>query len=289
MEIVLTGATGKLGGELRRAWADIHEVSCVGRHEVDMRRPEGMRRHLEDASFDVLVNCAAMADVDQCERYPHEAYEINAVAPGVLARICSEHGARMVHFSTDYVLDGREPGLKDEKAPTKPVNHYGITKLEGERRVMEGNSSALVCRVSWLFRTRPPGFLESFLERARKGEPLEAADDKYSKPTYAPEIAKIIVELLDHRELSGVFHVTHDGEPQSWWSSTSRMLEIAHELGLLESPVAVAKKRMSDVARFAAERPVHTAMQPTRLARQLGWPVRDWELAARGWLAGLVD
>ncbi len=85
----------------------------------------------------------------------------------MLAEICRERGARFVHFSTDYVLDGEEPGLKDEGAPTRPINVYGRTKLEGEERALDHDSGAIVCRVSWIFGTEPLGFIESFLVRAQ--------------------------------------------------------------------------------------------------------------------------
>ncbi len=289
MEIVLAGSTGKLGGALWRAWSDRHRVHSLRRDMADFRHPEALQRALDEFSFDALVNCAAMSNPEACEAYPDEAYQVNTEAPGVLAKICHERGARLVHISTDYVLDGREPGLKDERAPTAPVNHYSLTKLEGEHRVLEHEPSAVVCRVSWVFGTTPPGFIEDFLRRAQAGEELEAVADKFSMPTSAQEIARILVTLLDRRESNGVYHVTHAGEPQSWWSSGRRILEIGKEMGLLDDVKEVRPKRLAEVARLAAPRPVHTAMKPARLAEELGWPVRSWEDAARERLQALFE
>jgi dTDP-4-dehydrorhamnose reductase len=193
-----------------------------------------------------------------------------------------------VHFSTDYVLCGAEPGLKDERAPTAPINVYGHTKLEGERRVLACDPNALVCRVSWIFGTEPPGFIEAFLERARAGEDLEAVADKFSMPTRAAEIARVVSALLGRRDLGGIFHVTHGGEPESWWSCGTKMLALARGLGLLEEVREVRRRRLGEIVSLAVPRPVHTAMNPRRLREELGWPVTGWEEAARRQLRELL-
>jgi dTDP-4-dehydrorhamnose reductase len=221
-----------------------------------------------------------MANPEKCEANPAEAAMVNAEAPGVLAELCLERGARLVHFSSDYVLVGDEPGLKDEGAPTGPVNAYGRTKLEGERRVLACDPSALVCRVSWVFGTNPPGFIEEFLGRAMAGEKLEAAADKFSMPTSAAEIARIVIALLERPDLGGVFHLTHAGEPESWWSCGTKTLALAHKLGLLDDLKEVQARRMGEVARLAVPRPTHTSMISRRLREELGWPVVTWEEAA---------
>ncbi len=256
---------------------------------ADLRHPERLSRYLEGISFDALVNCAAMTRPEECEACPADAYQVNTEAPGRLAEICQERGARMVHLSTDYVLDGRTPGLKDEHAPVAPINHYGVTKLEGERRVLECDPNAVVCRVSWLFGTTPPGFIEQILTRARAGEDLEAVADKFSMPTCAQEIADVLERLLDRPDLSGIFHLTHLGEPQSWWSCATRTMELACELGLLDEVKEVRRRRMAELPQLEVPRPVHTAMKPTRLANELDWPVQRWEEAVRRRLERLLD
>ena len=289
MDIILTGTTGKLGGALWRAWSDIHRVRPLRRDMVDFRHPEALRHYLEGAEFDALVNCAAMADPEECEAYPDEAWQVNTESPGVLAEICEEQDARMIHLSTDYVLAGEEPGLKDEHAPTNPLSHYARTKLEGEHRVLEHCPSAVVGRVSWLFGTTPPGFVEQVLMRAQAGEELEAVVDKWSMPTCAEEVSRMLMALLDRRDLTGVFHLTHAGEPQSWWSCATRTLELACEEGLLSEAREVRRVHMADVERMRAPRPVHTAMRRARLEAELGWPVGLWENAVRERLRHVLE
>jgi dTDP-4-dehydrorhamnose reductase len=289
MEIVVTGRTGKLGGALVRAWSAEHTIHALGRKDADLRHPQRLRAQLESFRFDALVNCAAMAGLEDCEAHPEAARMINAESPGVLADLCRERGARLVHFSTDYVLDGKEAGLKDEKAPVNPLSAYARSKLAGEERARENDGRALVCRVSWIFGTEPPGFIESFLARARAGEDLEAIADKFSKPTCAREIGRMVLALLARQDLTGVFHLTHEGEAESWWSCGSRMLVLAQELGLLEKVKEVRKRRLEEIPAMAASRPHHSAMDPTRLRTELGWTGTSWEEAARQRLQVLLD
>lgn len=279
--MVLFGATGKLGGFLQTRWVDQDEVTAPGRAEVDLQDAAAVAEFLGNIDFDVLVNCAAMASPDQCEEAPEEARAVNAVAPAVMARACREQGARMVHFSTDYVLAGERAGAKDEKEPAGPVNVYGQTKWEGEQAVLAADEDALVCRVSWIFGTDPPGFCDSILARARAGEDLEAIADKFSMPTRACCIAEWIEYLIPRREHRGIFHLTHTGEPQSWWSYGSRVLEMAHELGLLAEPVAIRPTRMADLGLFKAARPIHTAMIPRRLREETSLEIRPWDEEVR--------
>ena len=103
-------------------------------------------------------------------------------------------------------------------------------------------------------------------------------------PTSAHEIARMVTALLARPDLGGVFHLTHEGEPQSWWSCGSTALEIAHDLGLIPERVEVAARRLAEIGQLAAPRPVHTAMAPRRLREEVGWPVMHWEEAARACL-----
>jgi dTDP-4-dehydrorhamnose reductase len=281
MELALVGVTGKLGRYLHHRWAPVHRVHALARDRIDLRNPVAVRRVLEESTFDALVNCAAVASPETCEAFPADAHLVNAESPGVMAEVCQEKGARMVHFSTDYVLDGTEPGLKDEKAPTEPVNHYGRTKLEGEHRVLGACPSTAVCRISWVFGTRPSGFLQAILNRARKGEALEAVDDKWSMPGCARDIARVVEMLLGRPDLSGVFHVANLGEPETWWSYGRKVLEMAESFGIIGPGWEILPRKMAEVPQLSVPRQAHTAMRPGRLVRELGWPVRKWEVAAR--------
>lgn len=289
MEIVVTGCTGKLGAAVVRLWQEEHEVQALGRSEANLLEPAQLRSKLEGRSFDALVNCAAMANVDQCDEEPEAARLVNSDSPGELAAICAERGARFLHLSTDYVLDGTEEGLKDENAEAAPISTYGRTKWEGEQRVQEAYPSAVVGRVCWIFGTQPGAFVEGFLRRARAGEPLEAISDKVSKPTFVDDLAQMMMAVVEFRDASGLFHLCHKGEPESWWSWGTKALQLAKEEGLIDEVPEVARKRMADLPQLAASRPFHTAMEPRRLKDELQWEGRTWVDAVRGKMSNLLE
>ena len=281
MEIVVTGCGGRLGRALLSEWEGEHVVHGLGREELDLREPGLLEKRLESLHFDALVNCAALADVERCESNRREAELVNAESPAVLARLCAGRGVRLVHFSTDYVLEGGSEGLKSETAPVRPINHYAHTKRLGEESVLNENPAAVVGRVSWLFGTEPGGVVESAFRRLRQGGIIRAVDDKFSKPTSVPEIGRMVLALLGREDLGGIFHLTHPGEPESWWSIARKVAALAREDGLLGNEVEVVSETMAQAERLEVERPVHTAMDPERLREDLHWPGVCWETEAR--------
>jgi len=281
MEIVVTGCTGRLGRSLIREWQGEHVLHCLGREDLDFGEPAGLERKLEGLCFDGLVNCAAMADIECCESHLREAQLINAESPRVLARVCAQRGARLIHFSTDYVLDGTREGLKSEGAAVRPLNQYARTKWAGEESVLEENADAIVGRVSWLFGTEPDGIVESVFRSARRGEDLRAVADKFSKPTSVQEIGRMVLALLGRPDLGGLFHLTHPGEPESWWSIATKVVRAGYEAGLLKHCPEVQPEVMERAERLRVARPVHTAMDPARLRTDLHWQGVGWEEEVR--------
>ena len=146
MKIAIIGASGRLGAALARKYACDFEVTSFGRSQLDLGQLDRVRSVLSRARFELLINCAALTAVDYCESHHEEAFLVNAEAPRLLAEIASEKSAKLVHFSTDYVFDGkkRDPYTEEDKA--LPLSAYGESKLEGERRVLEVSSQHLVVR-----------------------------------------------------------------------------------------------------------------------------------------------
>ncbi|MBK1832884.1 SDR family oxidoreductase [Roseibacillus ishigakijimensis] len=282
MRILLTGTTGKMGGYLARHWAR-QDLLTPGREELDLSRPEALARQLDRLDFDLAVNPAAVATPEGCEQEPELAHRVNAKAPALLARECARRGVPFVHFSTDYVLDGSEPGFKDEHAPCRPNNHYGATKLAGEEAVLSLHPRALVARISWVFGAAGESFLGKIIRQARQGEPLAAVADKYSLPTYAKDLARAIDELLAHGR-QGLYHLTHPAEaPVSWHRYAEEVVAALHEEGQLPRLLPVTPLRLSDLPALRSERPIHTAMTPARLLAE-GHSLRPWEEAVRAGL-----
>jgi dTDP-4-dehydrorhamnose reductase len=220
---LVTGAGGQLGRCLvERLRAQDALVAAPDRHALDVTDREAVRRAVLGAPGgppSVVVNAAAMTQVDRCESEPEAAQRANALAPGWLAEATREAGAAFVHVSTDYVFDGtaRRPYREDD--PTGPRSVYGRTKLEGEERVRAGHPDALVVRTAWVF---GPGrnFVRTILdaaERARRGEgpPLRVVDDQRGSPTWAGHLADALLALVE-RDARGTYHAANSGSA-TWW------------------------------------------------------------------------
>ena len=166
-----------------------YEVIGFTHAQLDLGQPKALRATLGPLSFDVLINAAALTNVDYCESHRDEAMRLNAEAPRVLAEICREKNVRFVQVSTDYVFDGekRQPYTEDD--PAHPISVYGESKRAGELRVLEANDRALVIRVSWVFGPDRPSFVDAILQKARTEEQVAAVADKFSTPTYTLDIA----------------------------------------------------------------------------------------------------
>ena len=280
MRILLTGTTGKVGGFLADYWKDCHEVIALPRKVVELSDGEALRAFLTEADFDLLVNPAAMATPEGCEADLEMARKVNVEAPALMAEVCAERGCPLIHFSTDYVLDGDEEGFKEESASCLPNNDYGVTKLAGERAVLKAHPGALIARVSWVFGTAGEGFLEKVFRQIQEGVPLEGVADKYSMPTSAAEMAGALDFLIENGE-RGLFHLTQSAEaPVSWHRYAVEVAEAAHELGLTAEVRPVKARKMAEIPVLRTNRPIHTAMSPTRL-QGLGFGMSPWQEALR--------
>src|SRR4029077_6248609 len=151
MKIVIIGAEGRLGAALVREYRDRFEVAGLNRAQFDLSNLDHIRKKVRGTNFDVLINAAAFTNVDLCETERDRAFTINGEAPGIVAEICRERGAKLIHFSTDYVFDGEKRAPYTEEDEAKPINVYGESKLAGEKNVLAADGGHLVVRVSWVF------------------------------------------------------------------------------------------------------------------------------------------
>lgn len=284
MKIFITGTSGRLGGTLKRRYAEHYEVLAPCRAELDLARPDDVAEIVRDWDFDLLINCAGMISPDVCERDPLGAMRVNAESPAALAVECQRRGARMIHISTDYVFGGEGEVLLSEEAPAQPVNAYGRSKLAGEQAVLAACAQALVARVSWLFGAAAPSFPDQMLAQATAGQEVAAIADKWSGPTSVDDVATWLEHLFTHQPaVAGLLHVCNSGEA-TWHSYAEETLAIAHEFGLLKAVPAVKPQSLADFPNFIAKRPRYTTMSNARLAGLLGHAPRFWQEALRDYL-----
>lgn len=274
MRILLFGASGRSGQVLAEAArAAGHAVLAPSHEQCDLRALQGLSDAVLRCGADAVVNAAAVSGLEDCLADPLTAHAVNAMAPAAMALACRHTGARFVHLSTDYVLDGRRAGLKDEGAKCRPLSVYAESKREGELEVLEALPEALVLRVSWICgNPRRPSFVESMLRRALAGQELAAIADKFSLPTDARSIAGAVLALLAEPEgerSCGIFHLCSGGSPLGWHGCAQVALRRAVELGALPELPPVREQRLDEASFFREPRPRHTAMDHARLRRRL--------------------
>lgn len=263
---LLFGASGRAGQVIARAITDSGVPLLAPTHaECPLENAAAVSDLVLASGAEVVVNCAAISGLEACGDDPLQAHLVNAVAPAAMALACRHTGAKFIHLSTDYVLDGRRAGLKDESAKCRPICVYGESKREGELQVLEANPKSIVARVSWIGgNPYKPGFVETMLHKALAGEPLSAIDDKYSKPTDAEDIARVVIALASS-DAAGVVHLCSAGKPISWRACAQIALDEAIRMGALSVAPAVERQLLDSVTFFREPRPRHTAMHPMRL------------------------
>lgn len=266
---LITGAGGLLGrsmtAHLRAAgW----RVVPLTHSELDITKPDDVRRAIERARPYVVINCVATGDVDRCEREPEWAYSVNEGGPRHLARACRETGADILHVSTDYVFDGAKEGYYTQEDEPAPQSVYAKSKLAGEIAVRDEAERFYIARTSWLFGVGGKNFGSRVVEYARRGDRLRCVADQTSIPTYAPDMARRLEEIIE-AGAHGLYHVTSSGVA-SWYEFAQEALAAA---GL--GDVRIERISRAELQQ-QAPRPRNSAMR-CLVSEKLGLaPLRHW-------------
>jgi dTDP-4-dehydrorhamnose reductase len=236
-KILLTGKNGQVGEELERLLPQLGEVVALGRQELNLSNPEDIRRTIREVRPNLIVNAAAYTAVDQAEKEETAANEINSNAVAIMAEEAKKIGARLVHYSTDYVFDGLKGNPYVEDDPTGPINVYGMTKLAGEQAIRASGVPHLIFRTSWVYATRGRNFLLTILRLATQREELRIVRDQIGAPTWSREIADGTTKILSQlyvgetsrdslSNVSGTYHMTAAGVT-NWHEFATAILEEA--------------------------------------------------------------
>jgi dTDP-4-dehydrorhamnose reductase len=274
MRVLIIGAGGRLGSALMRRYRTDFEIRGFTHSEIDLADVGELEELLKPLPFDVLINCAAMTNVDLCEEQRDTAFEINATAPELLAHICEDKGAKLIHFSTDYVFDGRKKTPYVEDDPAEPLSIYGESKREGEENVLFVSEQNLVVRVSWVFGPDRPSFVDNVIARAKENPEVVAVTDKFSTPTYTEDIASALPQFFSNG-VGGLLHFANQGQC-SWQEYAQFALETCAAQGVPLKATTVGPLRLSEMQNFAAPRPVYTVLSTVRFAEITGQTPRPW-------------
>jgi len=274
VNVLLTGAGGQLGQCLQASCPDWVRLSACNHSALDICDDSALRQACDGQQL--VINCAAFTAVDQAEIQPEKAYRINAQAVAVLAEICRQQGARLLHLSTDYVFSGGGDTPLTPEAETGPLNIYGQSKLAGEQQAASIlKNDLLVIRSAWLYSHYGHNFLRTMLKLMQAGRDLQVVDDQYGSPTFAAELAEVIWQsawLLYNRQLQGIYHWAGSGVA-SWYEFACEIQRQALSSGRLTQKVEITP--LSSVAYAAnnpailAQRPAFSALDPAALNARL--------------------
>ena len=283
--IVVVGSGGRLGAALVREWrAAGEDVTGFARADLDLGDDERLRATLMPLGFDVLVNCAALTNVDLCESETELAYRINGHAVKTLAGIASACGGRVIHISTDYVFDGAKQAPYVEDDAAEPISVYGASKRAGEIALLDVSDKHLAVRVSWVFGPDRPSFIDGILKRALEHEHAEAIADKVAVPTYTLHAARLLWPFLTDIPAGGILHLCNGGAC-TWQEYGQHAIDCAVAAGVPMKARTVSPLRMADLKAFIARRPPNTAMSTGKLTRHSGVTPRSWESAVEEYVA----
>ena len=298
MRILLLGKNGQVGWELQRSLALLGDVVALdfdspGPLKADFSLPESLAATVQAVAPQIIVNAAAHTAVDRCESEPERARALNAEAPAVLARAAREHGATLVHYSTDYVFDGSGSSPWREGDATGPLSVYGATKLAGEEAIRKSGCAHLVLRTSWVHSARGGNFARTMLKLGSEREALSIVHDQVGAPTSAELLADSTATMLRRLQLepalAGTYHVAAAGEC-SWYDYAQHVFAFARAHGRL---LKVTPESVSPIASSAyptpAARPANSRLDTAKAGAAFDLAFPTWETGVERSVAEMLD
>ena len=283
--ILILGAAGQVGCELKRSFADAGDIIACSRTTADLASPNQLRAMVRHTAPEIILNAAAYTAVDRAESEPKLAMVVNALAPGILAEEALRAGALLVHYSTDYVFDGTKTSPWEETDFPNPLNVYGASKLAGEEAIRQVGGRYLIFRTSWVYGPHGKNFLLTMLRLGRERDSLDIVDDQIGAPTSSIELADatrdIIGGILEGRfgssdNWTGLYHMTCAGSVS--WCGFARAI-FTHAQALLDGKMPRVNSIPSSKYPAAARRPQNSALSNEKLYARFSIRLAPWESA----------
>jgi dTDP-4-dehydrorhamnose reductase len=291
--ILVIGKDGQVGFELLRSLAGQGQVIAVDIEQVDLSKPDSIRRTVRESSPNLIVNAAAYTAVDQAESEQELALAVNGMAPGILAEEAKRLGAALIHYSTDYVFDGSKAAPYTEDDEPRPINVYGRTKRAGEQAIQAVDAPHLILRTSWIYGMRGKNFLLTMLRLARERDELMVVDDQVGAPTWCRALAEATSDILKSlgygqpgfrdacAEQRGIYNISAAGQT-SWYGFAAAIFANAARVqsGLSACAldrIPVLKPIPTERYPLPARRPRNSLLENAKLQRVFGLVMPDWK------------
>jgi dTDP-4-dehydrorhamnose reductase len=282
MRILLLGTRGQVGWELQRTLICLGEVTGLDSSELDLANPDNVRTWIREIRPQIIVNATAYTDVDRAEAEPEKAFAINGAAPGILAEEARAIDALLVHYSTDYVFDGKKRVAYTEGDAPNPVNMYGKSKLAGEQAVQQVDSAFFILRTSWVYGMRSRNFVTRALDWARRQSSLRIVEDQISNPTWCRMLAQLTTQVLlvasqNGKDWSwerrGLYHLAGGGYASRYEVVRQILANLPADFPLSATSISPASTQ-----EFVspAERPLFSALDTGKFLRSFGMEIPGW-------------
>ena len=280
-KILVTGSNGQLGMELQQLAAADPSVQFIftNRSDFPLDDFDAINNFITVNQPQYFINCAAYTAVDKAESEKELAYKINAESAGVIAGACKANNVQLIHISTDYVFNGMGSTPYKEDDATDPVNFYGSSKLEGEKKVMQLSPGSIIIRTSWVYSEFGKNFVKTMLRLMADKEQVSVVNDQSGTPTYAADLAEAILKIIStlenpthHSPLtthSGIYHFSNEGHI-TWYDFAVAIKELSG------SPCIVNPISTSQFP-TAAKRPFYSVLDKTKIQQTFGVKVNNWK------------
>lgn len=284
MKIVITGASGQLGSELRDLLQDSTEKECyfLDRKQLPLEKVQIIQDILGMYQPDLIIHAGAYTAVDKAEDDQVTADLVNHIACEEIAQYCRLNGTKLIAISTDYVYDGSSKIALTEEAPTAPINVYGQTKLAGEEAIQKWCPEAVIVRTSWVYSTYGKNFVKTMCRLMAQRDEVRVIDDQIGSPTYAKDLAQAIIKIADARVWkAGIYNYSNDGEI-SWYEFAVAIREI-RSLNCEVHPIATTDYPTP------AKRPKYSLLDKAKIKTTFQVNVPDWKYSLAEMLNEMND
>jgi dTDP-4-dehydrorhamnose reductase len=281
--ILVTGAKGQVGSEIRilaesGAYDDDRQFFFTNRESLDITDRKALETFIVEHGIDTVINCAAYTAVDKAEEDATSAYSINRDAVTYLAEIARQRGLRLIHISTDYVFDGMHHKPLKEDDPTSPQGIYARSKYEGEEAIFEiAPAGAIIIRTSWVYNGEGQNFVNTMLRLGKERDTLNVVSDQVGTPTYAKDLARVIMCILDQKEKPkkhvSLYHYSNEGVC-SWYDFAKAIFE-------MEDIVCDVNPIPTEAYPTPAKRPAYSVLDKTKIKQTYGLKIPYWRDALK--------
>lgn len=292
MRIAILGKNGQVGQACLQCFAS-HELLALGRHDSggDLTNPSSLIERLEAFSPDIIINAAAYTAVDRAESDVKAAFDINVIAPEAIAKFAKQKGLFFIHLSTDYVFDGCQEKAYTEDQGPRPLNVYGLSKLEGEKAVLKINPDAIILRLTWVHSATHRNFITSLLHWFKGQKKISVVDDQFGIPTSANEVARGLCRIVEYYEQArpfkrGLYHFASEGAC-SRYECAQYVKDLLVEKRLISEAFTIQNVK-SDQFFLPARRPTRAILEHSKFDTAFNFVSQHWQVGVKETVVQLI-